>query len=78
VGDRWVTCGAGNRVAAYFGLMPRVSQSGDKCYHGSITKQGRSSARWLAVEAVQSLSYRILRSMKIEWISFGCHGKKRA
>jgi hypothetical protein len=27
---------------------------------------------------VQSLSYRILRSMKIEWISFGCHGKKRA
>src|SRR5207247_5862581 len=27
-----------------------------KCYHGPITKQGRSSARWLAVEAAQSLS----------------------
>jgi len=33
-----------------------VSQSGDKCYYGRITKQGRSSARWLAVEAAQSLS----------------------
>jgi transposase len=45
-----------DQLAAYFGLMPRVSQSGDKCYHGPITKQGRSSARWLAVEAAQSLS----------------------
>jgi transposase len=43
-------------LAAYFGLVPRVSQSGDRCYHGSITKQGRSSARWLAVEAAQTLS----------------------
>ena len=45
-----------DQLAAYFGLVPRVSQSGDKCYHGPITKQGRSSARWLAVEAAQSLS----------------------
>jgi hypothetical protein len=44
------------QLAAYFGLVPRVSQSGDRCYHGSITKQGRSSARWLAVEAAQALS----------------------
>jgi hypothetical protein len=28
----------------------------DQCHHGRITKQGRSSARWLAVEAAQSLS----------------------
>lgn len=44
------------QLAAYFGLVPRVSQSGDQCYHGRITKQGRSSARWLAVEAAQALS----------------------
>jgi transposase len=44
------------QLAAYFGLVPRVSQSGDQCYHGPITKQGRSSARWLAVEAAQALS----------------------
>lgn len=44
------------QLAAYFGLVPRVSQSGDHRYHGRITKQGRSSARWLAVEAAQALS----------------------
>jgi transposase len=45
-----------DKLAAYFGLVPRVRQSGEQCYHGPITKQGRSSARWLAVEAAQSLS----------------------
>jgi transposase len=45
-----------DQLAAYFGLVPRVSQSGHHCYHGRITKQGRSSARWLAVEAAQALS----------------------
>ena len=44
-----------DQLAAYFGLVPSVSQSGDKCCYGRITKQGRSSAR-LAVEAAQSLS----------------------
>jgi transposase len=44
------------QLAAYFGLVPSVSQSGDHRYHGPITKQGRSSARWLAVEAAQALS----------------------
>ncbi|MBM4244963.1 MAG: IS110 family transposase [Deltaproteobacteria bacterium] len=44
------------KLAAYFGLVPSISQSGDQCHHGRITKQGRSSARWLAVEAAQSLS----------------------
>jgi hypothetical protein len=38
------------------GLVPRVSQSADTCHHGHITKTGRSHARWLAVEAAQSLS----------------------
>ncbi|MCP3880370.1 MAG: IS110 family transposase [Sulfitobacter sp.] len=44
------------KLASYFGLVPRVKQSADKCFHGPITKAGRSSARWLAVEAAQSLS----------------------
>lgn len=44
------------KLAAYFGLVPRVKQSADKCFYGPITKQGRSSARWLAVEAAQSAS----------------------
>ena len=42
-------------AAAYFGLVPSTRQSGDKCYHGRITKQGRSHARWLLVQAAQQL-----------------------
>jgi transposase len=45
-----------NQLASYFGLVPRVYQSADKCYHGRISKAGRSHGRWLAVEAAQSLS----------------------
>lgn len=44
------------KLASYFGLVPRVSQSADTCYHGHITKAGRSYARWLAVEAAQSIA----------------------
>ena len=44
-----------NKLASYFGLVPRVYQSAESCYHGPITKQGRSQARWLAVEAAQSM-----------------------
>jgi transposase len=43
-----------DQAAAYFGLVPSTYQSGDKCYHGRITKQGRSHARWMLVEAAQS------------------------
>lgn len=43
------------KLTAYFGLVPRVYQSAERCHHGSITKQGRSQARWLAVEAAQSM-----------------------
>lgn len=46
-----------NPLTSYFGLVPRVYQSADKCYHGRITKAGRSYGRWLAVEAAQSLSF---------------------
>jgi transposase len=44
------------KLASYFGLVPRVSQSADTCYHGHITKAGRSYARWLAVEAAHSVA----------------------
>jgi transposase len=44
-----------NKAAAYLGLVPSTRQSGDKCYHGPITKQGRSHARWLLVQAAQHL-----------------------
>jgi transposase len=45
----------GNRAAAYLGLAPSTYQSGEHCYHGHITKQGRSHARWLLVQAAQHL-----------------------
>ena len=45
----------GNRAAAYLGLVPSTYQSGEHCYHGHITKQGRSHARWLLVQAAQHL-----------------------
>lgn len=43
-----------DRAAAYLGLVPSTSQSGEHCYHGPITKQGRSHARWMMVQAAQS------------------------
>ena len=42
-----------DHAAAYFGLVPSTYQSGEHCYHGHITKQGRSHARWMLVQAVQ-------------------------
>jgi transposase len=44
------------QLASYFGLVTRVHQSADHCYHGQITKAGRSHGRWLAIEAAQSLA----------------------
>ena len=44
------------KLAAYFGVVPSTYQSGEQCYHGRITKRGRSQARWLAIEAAQSLA----------------------
>jgi transposase len=45
-----------DELASYFGLVPSLYQTGEKSYNGRITKQGRNSARWLAVEAAQTLS----------------------
>lgn len=46
---------AADRAAAYLGLVPSTYQSGEHCYHGRITKQGRGHARWMLVEAAQHL-----------------------
>lgn len=43
------------KAAAYLGLVPSTHQSADHCYHGPITKQGRSHARWLLVQAAQHI-----------------------
>jgi len=44
------------RAAAYLGLVPSTHQSGNHCYHGKITKQGRGHARWMLVQAAQHVS----------------------
>jgi transposase len=44
-----------NQAAAYLGLVPRVKQSADKAYSGPITKAGSSQARWMLVQAAQSV-----------------------
>ncbi|HEX4227672.1 MAG TPA: IS110 family transposase [Bryobacteraceae bacterium] len=44
-----------DRAAAYLGLVPSTRQSGDHCYHGRITKQGASHARWMLVQAAQQV-----------------------
>lgn len=40
-------------LAAYFGLVPSVHQSAEHTYHGRITKQGNTNARWLLTQAAQ-------------------------
>lgn len=47
---------SGDRAAAYLGLAPSTRQSGNHCYHGRITKQGASHARWLLVQAAQQVA----------------------
>ena len=45
------------KLVSYFGLNPRVRQSGDKpAYHGRITKHGRAHARSMLVEAAWVIS----------------------
>jgi transposase len=45
-----------DKLAAYLGLVPRVSQSAGHCHHGRITKAGSTIARSLVVEAAQILA----------------------
>jgi transposase len=44
-----------DHATGYLGLVPSTYQSADHCYHGKITKQGNSHARWLLVQAAQHL-----------------------
>lgn len=44
-----------DHAASYLGLVPSTYQSGDKTYHGRITKHGSAHARWMLVEAAQHL-----------------------
>jgi transposase len=45
------------KLVSYFGLNPKVRQSGDKpAYHGRISKQGRAHARSMLVEAAWVIS----------------------
>lgn len=38
------------QVGSYAGLTARVHQSGDACYHGSITHEGSTILRWVLVQ----------------------------
>lgn len=40
------------KLAAYAGLVPSTYQSGDRCVHGKLTKQGNKHLRWAMIEAV--------------------------
>ncbi len=44
------------QAASYLGLTPSTYQSGNQSYHGRITKQGSSHARFMMVEAAQTAS----------------------
>jgi transposase len=43
-----------DKVVSYCGLNPSVHESGGHGYHGSITKTGPTSLRWILVEACHS------------------------
>lgn len=44
-----------DHATSYLGLVPSTRQSAEHCYHGPITKRGRSHARWMLVQAAQHL-----------------------
>jgi transposase len=44
------------KLAAYFGLVPKLRQSGGYSYAGPITKAGSRNARWLAIEAAHTIA----------------------
>jgi transposase len=44
-----------DHAASYLGLVPSTHQSGKRCYHGPITKQGHRQARALLVQAAHHL-----------------------
>lgn len=66
------------KFASYFGLVPRLSQSGNHAYYGRITKLGNPYVRWSLVQAC----HRLVRTNKdykrfVDRLSYK-HGKKKA
>ena len=56
------------QLAAYAGLVPRLHQSGSSGpRNGSITKQGRSRLRWIAVECAGSASRHTPKLQRLYW-----------
>jgi transposase len=45
-----------DHAASYLGLVPSTHQSGKRCYHGPITKQGHRHARALLVQAAHHVA----------------------
>jgi transposase len=45
------------RLAAYAGLVPTVSQSASTVHYGGISKEGSAYLRWVLTEAVHSHKY---------------------
>lgn len=45
-----------DHAASYLGLVPSTHQSAGHCYHGPITKQGNSHARWMMIQAAQHVA----------------------
>jgi transposase len=43
-----------SKLTSWIGLVPRVHQSGNVCYHGNITKRGSSLLRWALIQAAHS------------------------
>ncbi len=46
----------GDHAASYLGLVPSTKQSANHCYHGPITKRGRSHARWMLTQSAQNIA----------------------
>ena len=44
----------GDKLASWLGIVPRVYQSADKLYTGSITKRGSKVARWILIQAAHA------------------------
>jgi transposase len=47
------------KMAAYFGIVPSVSQSAGRLHTGSITKHGSKHMRWILVQIANSASKKI-------------------
>jgi len=45
-----------NQLASYLGLVPTLSQSGERARHGGITKAGNSLCRFLIIEAASAMA----------------------